>query len=120
MELITLATDAITLSLPFLTKSGEKIAENIGQEIWNVIRKPFSSSHDNTLLNDLTIKENQDKFKEQLILKLAEDQSFEKELMALVENKQQQLIANAQQNVNNHGDVTKQINIQTNTGGIQM
>lgn len=120
MELLTLATDALTLALPFLTKSGEKIAENIGQEIWDLIKRPFTASNDDILNSDLTVKENQEKFKEQLTFKLSQDPSFENELKALIENKQQQLIANAQQNVNNHGDVVKQINIQTNTGGIQM
>jgi len=120
MELITLATDAITLSLPFLTKAGEKIAENIGQEVWNLLKRPFTSPQDKKLLTDLHLKENQDAFRDALVNKLSNDPIFEKELTTLVEQKQQQLINNAQQNVNNNAQIEKQINVQNNSGNIQM
>jgi hypothetical protein len=120
MELITLATTALTLASPYLVKSGEKIAENIGEGIWNFIKKPFTSENDKKLISDLSINDNIEIIKAELINKLSKDPVFEAELRKAVENAQSQLINNAQQNINNSGEIEKQINIQQNSGNIQM
>ena len=47
MESTSLVTTALSLAIPFLTKTGEKIAENIGESIWNLLKKPFSKKEKN-------------------------------------------------------------------------
>ena len=44
MEPITLITTAIALATPYLTKTGERIAEGFGEDIWNLMKKPFAKS----------------------------------------------------------------------------
>ena len=41
MEILTLATTALTLAKPFLEKIGEGTSRKIGEDIWNLIKKQF-------------------------------------------------------------------------------
>jgi len=120
MELLTLATAALTLATPYLVKSGEKIAENIGEEIWKFIKKPFVTENDTKLINELDVNSNLEIFKAELINKLSENPDFAVELQNVVEKAQSQIIDRAHQSIINKGDVEKQINIQQNSGNIQM
>ena len=61
MEPITLITTALALATPYLIKSGEKIAEGIGEEIWNLIKKPFIKNDETPFSIDITQKEEKDK-----------------------------------------------------------
>lgn len=120
MDIIAIATTALSFAAPYLAKSGEKVAEKIGEDIWNLVKKPFTSESDKKLISDSTTNDNIEIIKTQLINKLIEDSVFETELRKAVENAQSQLIHNAQQNINNNGEVGKQIIIQQNSGNIQM
>jgi hypothetical protein len=45
IEPIALATTALTIATPYLLKSGEAIAEKIGEDIWKLIKKPFKGKN---------------------------------------------------------------------------
>ncbi len=120
MELITLATTALAFAAPYLLKTGEKIAENIGEEVWNTLKKPFNNESDIKLLANLDSNENQELLSQELLNKLSKDPEFEKDLRLIVDKAQKQLTTNSQQNIHNNGNIEKQINIQNNSGTIQM
>lgn len=119
MEYILLAQTAIALVTPFLTKSGEKIAENIGEEIWGFIKKPFKSESDKLLIGEVEEDADVRSLEISLIEKLQQDSEFASTLKNIVENAQKDLRENAQQ-INNNATIEKQINIQNNSGSIQM
>lgn len=119
MELLTLATTALTLATPYLIKTGEKLAENVGEEIWNLIKKPFSSQSGELLINTPNSESDIEVLKNALLIKLTEDSAFAGNLKSLVEKGQAELNNNAQQIIN-EGNIEKQINIQNNSGSIQM
>jgi len=120
MEPITLITTAITLATPFLLKTGEKIAERIGEEIWKQIKKPFTKDKSSEFLIDLNNQQEKEKFIELLKETIGKDIEFKRELEFAVEKGQKELNAYYQQNINNNGQIDKQINIQSNSGNIQM
>jgi hypothetical protein len=120
MEPITLITSAIALATPYLIKSGEKIAEVIGEEIWNLIKKPFTKKDENVLSIDITKNEEKDKLINLLSEEIEKNSDFKIELQTAVEKGEKQLNAYYQQNINNNGNIEKQINIQNNSGNIQM
>ena len=120
MELLELATSAFALASPFLLKSGEKVAEKVGEEVWDFIRKPFTSEKQSLLLANANSVEQQEIFKQELIQKISEDAVLEKELRLLIQDSQKKLSNSFQQNITNNGTVEKQINIQNQTGNIQM
>ena len=39
MEPITIITTALALATPYLAKTGEKVAEKIGEDVWNMLKK---------------------------------------------------------------------------------
>ena len=49
MEPVTLITTAIALATPYLLKTGESIAEGIGEDIWKLIKKPFTKDKEDQL-----------------------------------------------------------------------
>jgi hypothetical protein len=119
MEFILLAQTAIALVTPFLTKSGEKIAENIGEEIWKFIKKPVNTESDEFLIGQVEEDADVESLEIRLIEKLQQDSEFASNLQNIVENAQKDLRENAQQ-INNNAVIQKQINIQNNSGSIQM
>lgn len=119
MEPITLATTALAFATPYLIKTGEAIAEKVGEEIWNIIKKPFQKAKSMDL--KLDVKNNKEK--EQLIDSLVEfirnNPDYKTELENAISLGEKEL-KGLQQNIYNEGDIEKQINIQNNTGNIQM
>lgn len=118
MEPITLITAAISLATPFLIKTGEKIAENIGEDIWNLLKKPFSNKNDSVLSIDIQKETEKEKLIDSLLDKINSDNNFKIELERAVNKAQKDLNAHYQQNINNNGAIEKQINIQNLTGDI--
>jgi hypothetical protein len=118
MEIITLATAALALAKPFLENTGEGIARKVGEDVWNLIKSPFVKKGDiiseDVKSNDLEI------IKTELINELSNNEEFKNKLEESVLTAQQQLNGNFQQNVKNESTIDKQINIQTNSGNIQM
>ncbi|MHA7610094.1 hypothetical protein ACV0BM_014715 [Elizabethkingia meningoseptica] len=113
MDIITLASTAITLATPFLQKVGEGTSRKIGEDIWNLIKKPFSKKEKDA--DKLTSEE----LKTELINILNEDKGFKEELEKLVQISQSQLNS-ISQNIQNNADIQKQVNIGSNIGDINL
>lgn len=120
MEPITLITTAIALATPYLLKTGESIAEGIGEDIWKLIKKPFTKDNETQLSIDISQQRDKDKLANLLLDEITKDNIFKRELETAVEKGQKDLNAYYQQNINNNGNIEKQINIQHNSGNIQM
>jgi hypothetical protein len=119
MEPITLITTAIALASPYLLKTGESIAEGIGEDIWELIKKQFTKDKVDQLSIDL-YKQDKDKLMSLLLEEISKDNNFKQELNIAVQKGQKDLNVYYQQNINNNGEIDKQINIQHNSGNIQM
>ncbi len=118
MDITTLALTAYTLAQPFLSKTGEGIARKVGEDIWNLIKKPFIKKG----VDDVTsyARNNEENFKLELQDEIANNPDFAKELSQQLVTAQSILSGNFQQSINNNEKVEKQINIQHNTGNINM
>ena len=120
MEPVTLITTALTLATPYLKKAGEKIAVGVGEDIWKLIKKPFSKKDEVALITDVQTESEKEKLKVALLEKINSDSTYKLELENAVEKGQKILNEYYQQNINNSGNIEKQINIQENKGNIQM
>jgi len=113
METITLITTALALAKPFLEKIGEGTSRKIGEDIWNLIKKPFlTKGKDIEQLNG-------EELKIELAHTLAEDPNFKKELEEFITNAQSKIDA-INQNIQNNGNIEKQVNIGSNVGNISL
>ena len=113
MDIITLVTTSLSLASPFINKIGEGTARKIGEDVWNLIKKPFSKKG-----QDIE-KLNEDEINSQLKQILSEDLDFKKELEDFITNAQSQL-SSANQNIQNNGNIEKQVNIGSNIGNISL
>lgn len=113
MDIITLATTALTLATPFIEKVGEGTARKVGEDIWNLLKKPFQKKEKN-------IEEmNQNDIQTTLVELLEEDENFKNELENFVVNAQTK-IDNINQTINNNGNIDKQVNIGNVNGNITL
>lgn len=113
MEIITLATTALTLATPFIKKVGEGTARKIGEDIWNLIKKPFQKKNKN--IEEMSLEDVQST----LVEILNEDEPFKSELENFVINAQTK-IDNITQSINNNGNIDKQVNIGNVNGNITL
>lgn len=113
METITLIATALSLAKPFLEKIGEGTSRKIGEDIWNLLKKPFKKKN-----MDIDKMETKD-IEFELVKILKDDPNFKNELESVVINAQT-MINSVNQNINNNGSVEKQINISNNTGNITL
>jgi hypothetical protein len=118
MEQITLITTAIALATPYLLKTGESIAEGIGEDIWKLIKKPFTKNKEAEFSIDINQQNEKDELVNLLLEEINRDTNFKIELETAVKKGQKELKAYFQQNINNIGNIEKQVNIQTNSGDI--
>lgn len=118
MDILTLASTAFVLAKPFLEKTQEGVARKVGEDIWNLIKTPFTKKGKNQV--EALANTDQEVFKKELEQYLLEDETFAKQLSELINQSQNLLSGNFQQNINSYDKVEKQINIQTNSGTIQM
>jgi len=118
MDAITLATTALSLVGPFLEKTGEGVARKVGEDIWNFIKSPFVK--DGKLSSSSDVPVDIEILRDNLIERIEADENFKNDLLSTVKAGQQELIGNFQQNIENREKVEKQINIQSNSGNIQM
>lgn len=118
MELLTLASTAVGMAIPYLVKSGEAIAEKVGEDIWSFVKSLFKSDEQTIVQEQLTNGQNNDEIIQKLIDKLNENPALQQQLEEVVVSGQKQLANN--QTINNHGSIEKQININQNSGNIQM
>ena len=112
METITLVTTAFTLAKPFLEKIGEGTSRKIGEDIWNLIKKPFTKKGKD--INGLSM----DEINSELTQILTEDFNFKKELEEFITNAQKVDAIN--QNIQNNGNIENQVNIGSNVGNISL
>ena len=113
METITLVTTALTLAKPFLEKIGEGTSRKIGEDIWNLIKKPFSKKG-----KDID-KLSEEELDIELTQILSEDADFKKELEEFITEAQSKIDA-INQNIQNNGNIEKQVNIGSNVGNIRL
>jgi hypothetical protein len=119
MEPITLITTALAFATPYLIKTGEAIAEKVGEDIWNVIKKPFQKDKSTISKFDINNPEEKERLVESLIEFMRNNPNYKTELESAVVIGEREL-KGLQQNIYNEGQIEKQINIQNNTGNIQM
>lgn len=113
MEIITLVTTALSLASPFINKIGEGTARKVGEDIWNLIKQPFTKKG-----QDIE-KLDESQINLQLTQILSEDSDFKKELEDFITNAQSQL-STVSQNIQNNGNIEKQVNIGNNIGNINL
>lgn len=118
MDILTLASTAFILAKPFLEKTQEGVARKVGEDIWNLIKTPFTKKGKDKV--EELAGTDQELFKTELQQYLLEDETFAKQLNELINQSQNLLNGNFQQNINSYDKVEKQINIQTNSGNIEM
>jgi hypothetical protein len=118
MEPITLITTALTLAAPFLKKTGEKVAEGIGEDIWKLLNKPFIKVGESPQIEQLAEEDKIEEIKSLLLLHVENDNNFKEEVIIAIKAAEEKLGNSNQQNVNNNDKVEKQINIQNNSGTI--
>lgn len=118
MDILTLASTAYILSKPFLEKTSEGIARKVGEDIWNLIKQPFIKKGKKNI--EALATADQEAFTKELEQQLLHDDALAHRLSELVTNYQNLLSGNFQQNINTYDKVERQINIQTNSGNIQM
>ena len=118
MEVTSLVLLAYSLAQPFLEKTQEGIARKIGEDIWTLMKKPFEKKGIKQV--DQYAQEQKEDFKKELESELNKNEAFKVELQDLIEKAQKSLSEISQQNLNNYGEVEKQINIQNNSGNISM
>lgn len=116
MEPITILSTAITLASPYLVKTGEKVAEKIGEDVWNMLKKPFKKEKRKELFPESPNEAQLEEIKKELLIKINTNESFKNELLETIKEAKTNL---NQQNINNRGNVGKQLNIQTNSGDIK-
>lgn len=116
MEPVTILTTALALASPYLAKTGEKVAEKIGEDVWNMLKKPFKKKEKDKLFPESPNKEQIDIIRDELLLKVQNNESFKNELLETIKEAK---ISLNQQNITNQGNVEKQINIQNNSGNIK-
>ena len=120
MDPLTLITTAVTIATPYLIKSGEKFAEKVGEDAWKWIKESFADEKQKSAIENIEVEPNAEKLKNILLDRANTDNEFKEGLEAIVSKAQKDLNAYYQQNINNEGNIEKQINIQENTGNIQM
>lgn len=118
MDLITLASSALGLAMPYLVKTGEAIAEKVGEDIWSLVKSIFTIEEQANIENELKKGENQDAIIQLLVERLNENSELKTNLESAIQ-KGQTTLSNTQ-TINNKGSIEKQINITQNSGNIQM
>ena len=72
MDFATLASMTISAIVPFLIKGGEEIAQGIGKDLWALIKKPFQTEKDKSLIKQLEEKPDDQKLQGKVEIKLSE------------------------------------------------
>lgn len=113
MEIIELASTAITIAAPYIGKVVEGTATKIGESVWELIKEPFKNKE----VTPETLSH--EELKNELIEILQSDNTFKKRLKEEVKNVQLNQ-SNITQNINNQSSVEKQINTTGNIGSITL
>lgn len=118
MEPMTLLSAAMTMLTPYLVKSGEKIAEEMGGSLWTWIKSKFNGK---AKLPANPSESDQQEIQKQLMMAVASDSQFAKELEEIMEKiRTSGQESSGQMNIINNGTVQKQVNITNNSGSINL
>ncbi len=112
MEVSALVSIITPLILPFFNKVGDGIIGNIGEDLWNLLKKPFENKK-----NQVNDKIEEGKLRQVLSEILEEDSILKGEIEHLLKSNN----SNFTQNINNIGaTIEKQVNIGNINGTINL
>lgn len=117
MEPITLITSAMTMLTPYLIKSGEKIAEEMGASLWSWIKGKFSN---NQQLPTSPSESDKNTIELQLMSEIARNAEFALSLEKKIQELKQKSCSQGIMNIENNCTVEKQVNITNNSGSISL
>lgn len=118
MEPMTLLSAAMTMLTPYLVKSGEKIAEEMGGSLWTWIKSKFNGKAE---LPANPSESDQQEIQKQLMMAVASDSQFAKELEEIMEKiRTSGQESSGQMNIINNATVQKQVNITNNSGSFNL
>lgn len=117
MDPITLITTTMTVLTPYLVKSGEKIAEEMGASLWTWLKERFSN---NKQLPTAPSESDKSIIQLQLMSDIAQNKEFALALEKKIQEIKQVLYNQGTMNVVNNGTVEKQVNITNNSGFISL
>ena len=72
MDLSQIASDALNTITPYLIQKGKAITEGIENELWEIIKKPFTSDKDRSLITQFEDQPSDAKIQGKIELKLEE------------------------------------------------
>lgn len=117
MDPITLITTTMAVLTPYLVKSGEKIAEEMGASLWTWLKDKFSN---NKQLPTAPSESDKSIIQLQLMSDIAQNKEFALALEKKIQEIKQVLYNQGTMNVVNNGTVEKQVNITNNSGSISL
>lgn len=117
MEPITLITSAMTMLAPYIVKSGEKIAEEIGASLWTWLKEKFFNKDQ---LPTSPSESDKNAIQLQLMSEIAKNTEFASALEKKIQELNQKSCSQGIMNVENNGTVEKQVNITNNSGSISL
>ena len=117
MDPITLITSAMTILLPYLVKSGEKIAEEMGASLWTWLKGKFGN---NKHLPISPLESDKNAIQLQLMSEIAQNAEFALALEKKIQELKQESCNQGVMKVENNATVEKQVNITNNSGSISL
>lgn len=117
MEPLMLITTALSLVKPFLVKAGESFAEGVGEDIWELIKRPFNKVSDEPFKFDINNHKDKERLINILLDEVNKDNDFKNKLEDAVLKCES--LRSSVLNVNNNDKIEKQVNIHQNNGNIQ-
>lgn len=117
MEPITLITSAMTILTPYLIKSGEKIAEEMGASLWTWLKGKFSN---NELLPTSPSESDKNAIQLHIMSEVSQNKEFALALEKKIQEMKREFCNHGVMKVENNSTVEKQINITNNSGPISL
>lgn len=117
MDPITLITTTMTVLTPYLVKSGEKVAEEMGASLWTWLKERFSN---NKQLPTSPSESDKNAIQVQIMSEVSQNKEFVLALEKKIQEMKQESCNHGAMKVENNGTVEKQINITNNSGSISL
>lgn len=112
MDIVSLVTTAMFFLKPFLKKSGEKVAEEIGSSLWTWLSDKLNRKKElPAKCSEVEVEEVQTYLQSELANNPALEKALEAKLQEIQSSSQGQMI------IENNGTVEKQVNITNMSGG---
>lgn len=124
MDISQIVIMVFSFATPFLLKSGEAIAEKLGEDVWSLLKRPFSEDAEKQLIEkvekDPSNPQNKLMLQNAFALKLEHDAELLNEVKGKLKHIQSEISSNSEQIINNWGKISTQINIKDNFAPIQI